>query len=280
MQARNRLAAWALAGTCFVWSTGARAAAPEGGEPSEGANRASELAAQAQNPVANLISVPFQENLDYGIGPYDRARSTLNIQPVLPFQLSSGWNVIARVIAPVIYQPDAGAMSGGVSGLGDINPTAWLVPAKPGLLMWGVGPTFLLPTATQATLGAGKWGAGPSVVAVVQPKGWTIGALANNVWSFAGQDGRPGVNQGLLQYFVNYNLPDGWYLTSAPIITVNWKAASGDRWTVPFGGGAGKVFQLGKQHVNGNFGAYGNAVRPSDSADWQLRLQLAFLFPK
>jgi hypothetical protein len=270
----------ALACVVLAWPAVALAA-PEGGEQGQAAEGGtSELAAQAQNPVADLISVPFQENLDYGIGPFQRARSTLNIQPVLPFNASTNWNVIARVIVPVMYQPHVDAMTGGSSGLGDISPTAWLVPAHPGALMWGVGPAALLPTATQATLGAGHWAAGPSVVAVVQPKPWTLGFLVNNVWSFAGQEGRPGVNQGLLQYFINYNLPDGWYLTSAPIITVNWKAASGERWLVPFGGGAGKVFKIGKQPVNGSFGAYGNAVRPTDAPDWQLRVQLAFLFPK
>jgi hypothetical protein len=241
-----------------------------------------ELARTTQNPVADLVSLPLQNNLDYDIGPFSRARNTLNIQPVIPHPLTSEWNLIARIIAPIVYQPDATQVAGGTSGLGDINPTFFLSRARPGQLIWGAGPTFLLPTATQQAVGTGKWSVGPAAVALVQPELWTIGVLAQNVWSFAGEDDREDVNQLLLQYFVNYNLSGGWYLTSQPILTANWKQPSGEEWVVPFGGGLGKIFKLGPQALNGQVSAYWNAVTPDDqpSASWQLRLQLAFLFPE
>jgi hypothetical protein len=253
---------------------------PGGDQPAS--SDVGELAKATQNPVADLVSLPLQNNLDYDIGPFSRARNTLNIQPVIPHPLTSEWNLIARIIAPIVYQPDATQLAGGTSGLGDINPTFFLSPAHPGQLIWGAGPTFLLPTATQQAVGTGKWSVGPAAVALVQPEPWTIGVLAQNVWSFAGEDDRDDVNQLLLQYFLNFNLPEGWYLASQPIITANWKAASGEEWVVPFGGGLGKIFKLGAQALNGQVAAYWNAVTPDEtpSASWQLRLQLAFLFPK
>jgi hypothetical protein len=241
-----------------------------------------DLAKATQNPVADLISLPLQNNLDYDIGPFSRARYTLNIQPVIPQPLTADWNVVARIIIPVVYQPDVSQATDGTSGLGDFNPTFFFAPSKPGQLIWGLGPTFLLPTATQQALGSGKLGVGPAGVALAQPHPWSIGVLAQNIWSFAGEDARDDENQFLLQYFINYNLPQAWYLTSAPILTANWKASSGNEWIVPFGAGIGKIFRLGSQAMNGQVAAYWNAVTPDDgpSPSWQLRIQLAFLFPK
>lgn len=240
-----------------------------------------ELQKEVQNPVANLISVPLQENMNVDIGPFGRNQSVLNIQPVIPMQISENWLLIGRIITPIIYQPDVTERSLGASGLGDINPTFFLSPMKPGKLIWGVGPALVAPSATNSMLGQGKWSIGPSVVVLVQPGPWTIGGLVNNVSSFAGQQGRPDVNQMLFQYFINYNLDRGWYLTSAPIITANWKAANGDQWVVPVGGGVGRVFRMGPQPVSASVQVYGNAVRPSTipSSPWGVRLQLAFLYP-
>jgi hypothetical protein len=254
------------------------AAAGDGGG---GEADAGELAKQVQNPIANLISVPLQENLDYNIGPYDRARSTLNVQPVIPLHLSSGWMLIPRIITPFVYQPDTGNPGGGSSGLGDINPNFYFSPVEHGPLMWGVGPAFLLPTATQRTIGQGKWAMGATVVGVLQPQRWTLGVLATNVWNVAGPPDRPDVNQFTLQYFINYNLPKAWYLTTSPILTANWQAAGGDVWTVPLGAGVGKIFKVGKQPLNGSVAIYNNVIRPdtTPSPSWQLRVQLAFLFP-
>ncbi|NVJ23235.1 MULTISPECIES: transporter [Myxococcus] len=258
-------------------SAEAPASAPAGGE---GADQ-QDLAKAVQNPVADLISVPLQDNLDLGVEPGERVRNTLNIQPVVPLPLTREFNLIARVILPILYQPDLADGSGGTFGLGDTSATFFVAPKKPGLFIWGVGPAFLLPTGTADVLGTGKWSVGPSVVVLVQPSPWSIGVLASNVFSVFGDDDRGTVNQLLLQYFITCNLPKGWYVTSAPILTANWEGPSGERWTVPFGLGAGKVFTVGKQALNGSVSAYYNAIRPDlpGSAEWQLRVQLSFLFP-
>ncbi len=236
------------------------------------------LAKAAQNPIAKLISVPIQNNLNFGLGPYDRIQNITNIQPVIPVTIGK-WNLINRTIMPVIRQPDIASPEGAVFGLGDINHTTFISPAQPGRIVWGVGPSITLRSATDDMLGSGKWSAGPSAVVLTMPGKWVIGALVNNIWSFAGDSERAAVNAFLLQYFVNYNLPKGWYLSSAPIITANWKAKNG-KWTVPFGGGVGRVFRIGKQAMNAQVQAFGSSVRPENGPSWTLRLQLQFLFPK
>jgi hypothetical protein len=242
----------------------------------------------AQNPVASLISVPIQENFNFNNGPADRTQNVLNIQPVIPLSVSKNWNLIVRWITPIIYQPipvqppTPTVQTTGVYGLGDMNPSFFLVPKK-SKIIWGIGPTFVLPTATNTTyLGQGKLSMGPSVVVLVQPTHWTIGFLANNVWSVAGHSNmdKPAVNQFLLQWFVNYNMKKGWYLTTSPIVTANWRAPGDNAWTVPFGGGVGRIMKLGFQPVNITAQFYGNAVHPAGTSPWGLRLQFVLLFPK
>lgn len=240
-----------------------------------------ELAKKTQNPVSNLISLPLQNNTNFGIGSFDRTQNVLNIQPVIPVQVGK-WNIINRPILPVIYQPDISQASGGEFGLGDLTYQLWLSPASESRVTWGLGPVIVFPTATDDALGSGKWQAGPTGVLVAMYGRVVAGAVAFNAWSFAGDSDEPDVNQFLFQYFINYNLQQGWYLVSAPIITANWEAPSGDRWIVPFGGGAGKIFAIGRQKLNGSVQAFWNAVKPDtlDGPDWTLRLQLQFLFPK
>lgn len=240
-----------------------------------------ELARAAQNPIADLISVPFQNNTNFGIGPHDRTQNVLNIQPVIPFSVGD-WNVITRTIAPVISQPDVNESDGSTFGLGDINTTWFLSPAKPGKLLWGLGPILSFPTATDEALGSEKWGLGPSAVVLAMPGNWVVGGLVSSVWSVAGDSDRADVNKMTFQYFVNYNFSDGWYLTSAPIITADWEADSNDRWLVPFGGGVGKITRIGKQPINVSLHGYYNAIHPDDTpySDWTLRFQVQFLFPK
>ena len=196
------------------------------------ASNAEELRKQSQNPIANLISVPVQENWNFGIGPAERTQNVLNIQPVIPFSISKDWNLITRWITPVIFQPlpvfvppGPPEQQTGVYGLGDVNPSFILSPKK-GKVIWGVGTTVVFPTATNTTyLGQGKLSVGPTAVMLLQPPHFTIGALVNNYWSVAGHSDRdkPAVNQFLLQWFVNYNMKKGWYLKTAPIITANWR---------------------------------------------------------
>ncbi len=237
-----------------------------------------DLARAAQNPVGDLISLPFQNNMNFDVGPADRTQNVLNIQPVWPIGISKNWNLITRTILPVISQPAPGTDR--TNGLGDLNFTGFISPKKAGKVIWGVGPALVFPTATDDVLGSEKFSIGPSVVVLTMPGQWVIGALASNVWSVAGDDDRADVNSFLAQYFINYNYPSGWYLTSAPIITANWEADSGEKWTVPFGGGIGKVFRIGKQPMNINTQVFYNVERPTNGARWQWRFQIQLLFPK
>lgn len=239
-----------------------------------------ELAKAAQNPISNLISLPLQNNTNFGIGPDDETQNILNIQPVWPFSLGDNWNLITRTILPVVSQPDV--LTGGqgrINGLGDMTFTGFFSPKNSSTLTWGVGPVILLPTATDDKLGADKWGTGASAVILTMPGNWVVGSLFSNVWSVGGA-GEQDINLFTWQYFINYNLPNSWYLTTSPIITANWEANSKNRWTVPVGGGIGKIFKIGKQPVNIQASAYKNVESPDFGADWQFRLQLQFLFPK
>jgi hypothetical protein len=239
-----------------------------------------DLATASQNPVSDLISVPFQNNTNFGIGDDDATQNILNIQPVWPLRLNNKWNLITRTIVPVISQP--AVLTGGDSefGLSDTNFSAFFSPAKPSKLIWGVGPSVLFPTATDKTLGTEKWGAGPTGVVLSINGPWVYGVLINNIWSFAGNDDRKDVNQMVLQPFVNYNLSGGWYLVSVMINTANWKADTGNKWTVPLGGGIGKIFKVGKQAVNAQVQGFYNVKKPEMGADWQFRFQFQLLFPK
>jgi hypothetical protein len=240
--------------------------------PAEAQQSAESLAAAVQNPVAAMYSLPLQNNIYTGGGPdHNKTANVLNIQPVLPFTLG-GWNIISRTIAPIIYLP---SLTTGLSdittdspfdsshfGLGDINETV-----------------YFSPTATSKAIGSGKVSMGPGAVALVMPKPWVIGLLARQLWSVAGEGGRPEVSQLLLQPFVNYNLAKGWYLSAGPIITCNWNASSGNRWNVPFGGG-GRIFKIGSQPLNTSLSAYYSPIRPSGGPEWNIRFQVQFLFPR
>lgn len=212
-----------------------------------------------------------------GLEEHDRTLNVVNVQPVYPMTLGKV-NLINRLIMPVMWQPIG--RDDTEFGLGDFQYTAFFSPAKAGKVIWGVGPAFLFPTATDDALGTGKWSAGPSAVVLTMPGRWVLGALANQLWSFAGEDDRPDVSSMLIQPFINYNFDKGWYLTSSPIITANWEADSDQRWTVPVGGGVGKIFKIGKQPLNAQVGAYYNVEHPDGGADWNLRVQLQFMFPK
>jgi len=254
--------------------------------PASDAENADKLRKAAQNPIASLISVPVQENWNFSVGPSDRTQNILNVQPVIPVSLGQNWNLVIRWITPVIYQPvDLPQAAGppiqtGYYGFGDMQPAFFISPKK-SKVIWGVGPQLLLPTATNTTfLGQGKFGLGPTALALIQPGKWTVGVLVNNVWSVAGHPGLIDVNQFLLQYFINYNLQKGWYLTWNPTLTANWKATSGGRWVVPIGGGVGRIMKLGAQPVNLTATFYGNTVHPPGGSPWGMRMQIAFLFPK
>jgi hypothetical protein len=232
-----------------------------------------ELAKAAQNPIANMMSFPFQNNTNFGMGPYNRTQNVTNIQPVLPF---FNGRLITRTIMPIISQPDLSSESGSTFGFGDITFTAFYAPSSKGGLVWGIGPAINIPSAKEG-VGTGEWGFGPSLVALKITKKWVYGVVMNNVWSV---DENNSLNLFYLQYFINYNLPKGLYLTTAPIITSNWNAEPGDQWTIPFGAGIGKIVKVGgKLPLNLQAGAYYNAVKPEYGADWQLRAQVVILLP-
>lgn len=242
----------------------------------ESGNDLEELSKKVANPLADLISLPLQDNMNFGLGPYDRTAGVLNIQPVVPF---ADGKILTRTIMPIVWLPDVTAESGMHSwGLADIQFTTFYTPPSTGLI-WGVGAILEMPTGGEKR-GSQKWGLGPSIIALAQPGKWTLGVLANNVWSFAGESEREDVNKGLMNLFIVYQLGDGWYVNSAPIITVDWKADSGQRWIIPVGAGVGKVAMLGELPVNTQVGAYANVVKPDFGPDWQLRVQVQFFLPK
>ncbi len=241
-----------------------------------------ELAKLSQNPIGNLISVPFQNNSNLNYGPLKKTQNVLNIEPVIPIEVNKDWNIITRTIVPVIWQPALFPGDSSVTGVGETQFSAFLSPAEPkGGLIWGVGPIAQIPTTSDSRLGSYRWGLGPTFVALHLDKGdpWVYGILLNNVWS-VGNGAGGSYNNFLAQPFVNYNLPGGTYLVTAPIITANWKADSGDQWTVPLGGGIGHIFHVGKLPVNALAAAYYNVVKPDFGANWTIQVQVKLMFPK
>ena len=249
------------------------------------------LAKQAQNPIATLISFPIQWNSVPGtqwapraIDPSARPNRILNVwnvQPVVPFPLNHHLTLISRTIVPVIHRPLAGETD--VIGIGDINPSLFLVPRTGGNLMVGFGPTLVIPSATDVQLSSQRWSAGPAGVGVYTKGPWVGGVLINNIWSFAGRGGRE-VNGMLIQPFLNYNLSGGWYLIGSPIITADWTANNGKGWTIPVGGGFGRIFVLGTQPFNASLQAFWHVAKPEVLGDEllgdvTLRLQIQALFP-
>ena len=230
------------------------------------------LTKAAQNPLANLISIPFQNNTNFNM-PGDRTQNVLNIQPVIP--LYEG-RLITRTIFPLIWNPDYTQDSGSDFGFGDISFTAFYAPESKGIT-WGIGPVVSIPTGDD-THGSGKWGIGPSIVALGMPGNWVVGGLINNIWSVAGDENKSDVNFFTFQPFINYNFPD-FYLTFTPIITANWEEDSDNQWTVPLGIGVGKLIKLGKLPVNFNVSYYNNVVKPEFAADWTLRVNATILLP-
>jgi hypothetical protein len=240
-----------------------------------------ELAQQSQNPIANLISVALESNLYYDVGPEDGTEWILNIKPVIPTELSDEFMLVNRVIAPVIYQEERFDGEDDEFGLGDFTYQGFIVPKSEGDVMWGVGPALVVPTATDKRLGSERWSLGPALVGLWNPEGpWLVGALVSQVQSFAGDSDRDKVSFFSLQYFINYTFPSGWYLSSTPTITSNWEGSGGNKWTVPFGGGAGKVLRIGDFPIDLSLKAFYNVENPKHTADWQSQLTLKLLFPK
>jgi hypothetical protein len=240
------------------------------------AQSADELAKQTQNPVASLITVPLQGNWDFGLGDREAVGTLLNVQPVMPFAISRNTNVILRVIMPLTSQPASDGAR--INGLGDIVTTAFFSPQNSGRVIWGAGPVFLLPAATNSSLGSEEVGIGPSAVALTQPGNWTIGGLFNHIWSVSGAIDRDDVNTTYLQPFVNYNLGAGLSVGVSIEASGNWEAD--ETWTAPLLFNVSKVALLGKRPVSFQLAAGPTIASPEAGSDWRFRLQAAFLFPR
>ncbi len=237
-----------------------------------------ELAKQLSNPVAALISVPFQLNYDTNIGADDSgSRWTLNIQPVIPIDLTEDWNLISRTIVPIVSTD--GIPSGGDSetGLGDTVQSLFFSPKQPsaGGWIWGAGPVFLLPTSSNDVLGLGEWGAGVTGVALKQQGPWTFGGLANHIWDV---DGDTDISQTFVQPFVSYTTPDAWTFTFTTESTYDWE---GEQWSIPVIANVSKVVQVGSQTVSIGGGLRYWADGPESGPEGLgARIQVTLLFPK
>ena len=276
----NRDVQMVKAGINYKFESGVpAAAAPTSPGYSREPSEDEDLAKKSQNPIADLVSVPFQSNTNFNAGPFNRTQEVLNIQPVVPLHINADWNLISRTIVPVMSQPSP-IFDSSTYGLGDITEELFLSPLHSGALIWGVGPVFTVPSATDPILGTGRVLLGPTAVFLTTPGHWVMGVLINNQWSVGGNSLLPSVNTFLAQPFINYNMAHGWFLTSSPLITANWLAAPGQQWLVPVGGGVGRIFKLGDQPVSAYISAYYNAIHPTDAPNWQLRAELSLLFPE
>ena len=240
-----------------------------------------DLQAKLANPVADLITLPFQVTSTFNSGPLDKQQHTLNIQPVYPASLGE-INLINRLIVPLLSNPGLGPGQDRVNGLGDILYQGFLSPRTPGRWIWGAGPALQMRTATDDRLGTGKWSAGPTLVGLTQPHPWTFGALVTQLWSFAGDDSRQRVNQTQIQPILSYTLNPRNSIAYAGVITANWEEdRSSQRWTVPLGATYSILTKpAGFVPVNYIFGGGYNIIHPDNVGTWFLRFQVNFILPK
>ena len=240
-----------------------------------------ELAQELSNPLADLMTIPIQMNYDRDIGPSDDGwKLQTNIQPVIPFHLSDDWNLISRTIIPVIDQDDIFPGEGSQFGLGDINLSLFFSPKKPTSagLIWGIGPVLLFPTATDSLLGAKKWGAGPAVVALTTRGPWTVGFLANHLWSYAGDSDRQDISSTFVQPFAAYTWPSAWTVSLQSESTYNWKT---EKWSIPINAAVSKLVRWGKLPVSLQAGVGYWAESPETGPEgFRFRLQANFVLPK
>ena len=268
------LAAWGVITAPAEGQTPPPASTPGGGQD------AAALAKQLSNPVSALVSVPFQFNWAQSVGPEEATRFILNVQPVMPFTVNEDWNMIARVIVPFVGQPPLVPGGAAATGLGDVLASFFFSPTSVEPFTWGVGPVFSMPSTSEPTLGTGKWSAGPTVVILKQSGPWTYGFLTNQVWSFGGTSSRADVSQLFLQPFLAYTTPAAVTISVNSESIANWKADSGEKWTVPINFAVSKVATFGPLPASYQFGAGVYVEKPTGGPDWQLRSTITLLLPR
>ena len=259
---------------CVLSATTARAQQPAAAEPDS-----ADLAKQLSNPIASLVSVPFQFNWEQNVGPSDLTRFILNVQPVMPFTVNEDVNLIVRVIAPLVSQPPLVADGAAAFGIGDITTSFFVSPSKSTRLIWGAGPVIVLPSTSEPTLGSGKWSTGPTVIALKQAGPWTVGALWNQVWSFSGDATRADVNQMFLQPFVAYQATRTITLSVNSETTANWEVDDG-RWTVPINLSVSKLSSFGTFPASYQLGFGMYPVHPEIGPSWKIRAAIVLLLPR
>jgi hypothetical protein len=250
----------------------------QGPAQAQGGDEAQELAKKLSNPVASLISFPMQSNFDFKMGTGSGWRYTLNVQPVIPFKLNENWNMISRTIIPIIHQGNVTGPNMSQSGLGDTVQSLFFSPNKTEPLIWAIGPVFLFPTATDASLGSQKWGVGPTALALKQKQGWTYGMLANHIWSVAGKSNRADVNATFMQPFLSYSNKQAWTYGVNTEATYDW---NGHSWSLPLNLSISKLVRFGKQPVSFGGGPKCWVTTPAGGPEGcGLRIVVTALFPK
>lgn len=236
-------------------------------------------AKQAQNPFADIIKLPIVQQFDFGFGHKDALNYTASFRPSMAAEISSGWNLVNRMDIPFKYQPGRTAGEKDSFGLGDITYESFYTPAGRRNANLGAGFALQIPSATDPQIGSRKWSAGLAAAAHTEIGFLTAGLRANHLWSFAGKDDRPDVNRTEIEYWLYANLGSGWWIGTSPLSTADWEAGPDDRWTVPAGGGIGRIFGS-RIPVNLSLEAYAYPEAPDGRADWSCMLGLEFLLPE
>jgi hypothetical protein len=239
-------------------------------------------ASPSHNPVASLIAVPVRVESTPDVGPFNHTENVFSIRPVVPISVNAQWNIISRTLIPLTSQPNP-LIDTKTNGVGDITEQLLLSPVDSGIkdFYWGLGSVTTAPSASDPILGTGKIQLGPTLALFFRPGHWVIGAISNNQWSVGGAPGRASVNVFTSEYFITYDIPggQGWYLTSSPVVTADWMAAPGKQWTVPVGGGFGRVFKVGDQSIDASVQGFDHVIHPDKGPTWSLRVEVSLLFP-